>query len=1164
MHEIELQNVGVVGAGELQSSEVVVHRPSPPIRILLKILHCLCGKRNKEPSCSTRIVYFNDSVRTFSSPESDQFKSNEVQTSKYTWYNFLPKFLVEAFSKFANAYFLVVSALQMIPSISITNGIPYNAGPLFVVLFVEALSLLLEDRQRKMDDRAANDSICRKLDEGSFQECRWRDIVPGDIVCVENREIIPADLAILSTSNAGQAFVETKSLDGETNLKLRNAASGDLITSNFGALKGHIEFQQPDAEIEVFHGRTRCVTADSMQIDCELLAENLVLRGCVLRNTNDLVGVALNCGGDSKILMSTSETEGKLSDLDRKINSYLGLFVALEFVICVVATAFSSSWFKKSGVGAFYLDIEDFPTSKYVRRIFTFFLLIANMIPIALYVAMKFARFFQAQIMMLDERFSFKDESLEVRAMDLNDTLGEISHIFTDKTGTLTQNLMEFRKCSISGVSFGAGATLIGISALERTGRQDEADKLREEITTLPSLRADFVNFQDDPANSLIEVLHSNDEYMENQRRSCEDFLVALALCHEVLLERVQDAHGNFTGDVRLSGASPDEQALVSAASRFGVGYRGKYQDSNGEFAEISLQNNMQTFQILQLFRFTSARKRMSILVKNVDTDELKLFCKGADEEIFSRLSQNQDQLVFDATKRHITSFAQEGLRTMAVACRNLSHEQYISWKQLFDESPKDEEISSIEGFENELFLLGATGIEDRLQDGVPDTVMKLLEAGMTIWMLTGDKRETALNIGFACNLLVDEAEIVHFDEDPIVAKSQLDALAGSLPEMSTLVLEGKAIDVAFQHGELFAKICARRCKSVIACRASPLQKAKLVELVKKTGSAKTLAIGDGANDIPMIQQAHVGVGISGGNEGRAAANSSEYSIAQFRFLQQLLFVHGRNNYRRMSKLILFMFYKNIMLTGAQFLLSFANGWSGQKFYLELGLQSFNLVFTMLPSFLLAIFDEDLPPSVVLCFPKLYHELGIQNLLFSASVFWQWIANALIHAVIIFWAAAVLWPSRDYGLWSQGCLTFTIVVLVVNVKIVLEQSAWRWFNVLGFVLTLISWPLFASFLELPFWGNIGADWGTRWLFVFRHMLRSSAAWAVISLACTACLVRDFSTKAWGRLFHPKFFHIVQECIKFDFKLPHRDEMVVRDGGSPRFEQILRHNSERDL
>jgi phospholipid-translocating ATPase len=343
--------------------------------------------------------------------------------------------------------------------------------------------------------------------------------------------------------------------------------------------------------------------------------------------------------------------------------------------------------------------------------------------------------------------------------------------------------------------------------------------------------------------------------------------------------------------------------------------------DAMGERREMTL---------LHVLEFNSTRKRMSVIMRG-ENGRIILICKGADSVIYERLDTDnvtmEQQQMRDNTLKDLARFANEGLRTLCIACRVLDENIYQEWAARYKEASnsihnRDEQMENVcEEIEDNLTLIGGTAIEDKLQEGVPDTIALLAKAGIKIWVLTGDKIETAINIGFACNLLTKDMLLLSVnarDEQETLeqlqnSQNQVNQVSGI--QKCALVIDGESLKYALEapaKDELLR--LGTQCVAVVCCRVSPMQKAKVVNLVKKGLKVMTLSIGDGANDVSMIQEANVGVGISG-EEGRQAVMASDYAIAQFRYLGKLILVHGRWSYLRTSEMILTFFYKNIMWT---------------------------------------------------------------------------------------------------------------------------------------------------------------------------------------------------------------------------------------------------------
>ena len=414
---------------------------------------------------------------------------------------------------------------------------------------------------------------------------------------------------------------------------------------------------------------------------------------------------------------------------------------------------------------------------------------------------------------------------------------------------------------------------------------------------------------------------------------------------------------------------SPDEAALVNAAKNAGFAFVKR----KGNILTADVLGKEYDFELLSVLDFNSDRKRMSVILKRPEPwNDIVLYCKGADNVITERLDKNQDKEILEQTSKDVDAFSENGLRTLMLSYRILDNSEYESWKKELDKASttsenRAEKIADIqEEIEVDLKLLGATGIEDKLQEGVPQTIEALRRAGIKVWVLTGDKLETAINIGYASNLLDGEMKLWtvrgHDDSDKVLqslkdTSSELDDIQRKQNEHSdepvrenALVIEGSALTHIFETSESkeeFLNI-AIRCKSVVCCRVSPLQKALVVQLVRKYHNVVTLAVGDGANDVSMIQTANVGVGIAG-QEGMQASMAADYAIGQFRFLHKLLLVQGHWSYARVGEMILTFFFKNVFWVFPALWYQIYSAWSGNIFYDYSFLQLYNIIFTLAP-----------------------------------------------------------------------------------------------------------------------------------------------------------------------------------------------------------------------
>lgn len=414
------------------------------------------------------------------------------------------------------------------------------------------------------------------------------------------------------------------------------------------------------------------------------------------------------------------------------------------------------------------------------------------------------------------------------------------------------------------------------------------------------------------------------------------------------------------------------------------------------------------------------------------------------------------DSAVFERCFQHINDFATEGLRTLLYGYRFLDKQEYEGWKKVYldattslvDRQDLIERAGELieQGFD----LAGATAIEDKLQNGVPETIDKLRRANIKMWMLTGDKRETAINIGHSCRLIKDYSAITILDHETggleqMMASAVLDISKGGVAH-SVVVIDGQTLS-AIENDEALSMWffdLAILVDSVICCRASPSQKASLVKTIRtRVKKSITLAIGDGANDIAMIQEAHVGIGITG-KEGLQAARTSDYSIAQFRFLQKLLLVHGRWNYVRTGKYVLNSFWKETMfyLTMASY--QHYAGYTGTSFYESWSLSMFNTLFTALPVIALGVFEKDLDATTLLAVPELYTQ-GQRNEAFNVRKYVGWMFVAVCDSILIFFTVFALFGeapfSSEYGIFATSNLAFTACVIIINTKILYVPHA---------------------------------------------------------------------------------------------------------------------------
>ncbi|XP_042476999.1 phospholipid-transporting ATPase 1-like isoform X2 [Macadamia integrifolia] len=876
-----------------------------------------------------RFVYINDPEKT---NEKFEFTGNLIRTSKYSLLTFLPQNLFQQFHRVAYIYFLAIAVLNQLPQLAVF-GRGASIMPLAIVLLVTAIKDAYEDWRRHRSDRIENNRLASVLVNGQFQQKKWKDIRVGEILKLSSNETLPCDMVLLSTSDpTGVVYIQTLNLDGESNLKTRYAKQETLSKMlEKDSICGLIKCERPSRNIYGFQAN---MEIDGKQVS--LGPSNIVLRGCDIKNTAWVTGVAVYAGRETKAMLNSSGSPSKRSRLETLMNREILYLSAFLVLLCAIVSVCAGFWLyhyqNELEIIPFYRTF-DYATGenynyngKILQIFFTFLMSVIVfqiMIPISLYISLELVRLGQAYFMIRDGRlYDEKSNSrFQCRALNINEDLGQIKYVFSDKTGTLTENKMEFQCASIGGVDYSGGRA--ARPEENEYSVQVDGQVLRPKMTVKPG--------------PDLQWLLKNGKTTE-EGKYAYDFFLALAACNTIV-PLIVDTTDPSLKLVDYQGESPDEQALVYAAATYGF----MLIERTSGYIVIDVQGERQRFDVLGMHEFDSDRKRMSVIVGCPDKT-MKVFVKGADTSMFSVVDRSLNLDVIDATEKHLCAYSSFGLRTLVVAMRELSGPEFEQWQSAYERAStaligRASLLRSVAcDVEKNLHILGASAIEDKLQEGVPEAIESLRQAGIKVWVLTGDKQETAISIGYSCKLLTsDMTKIIinsnsvrsckkSFEEGKAMSKKLMTVPAdthteGVGPERAplALIIDGTSLvhilDTDLEQ-ELFE--LATVCSVVLCCRVAPMQKAGIVALIKKRTEDMTLAIGDGANDVAMIQMADVGIGISG-QEGRQAVMASDFAMGQFRFLVPLLLVHGHWNYQRMGYMILYNFYRNAVFVLVMF-----------------------------------------------------------------------------------------------------------------------------------------------------------------------------------------------------------------------------------------------------
>ncbi|XP_078738985.1 LOW QUALITY PROTEIN: phospholipid-transporting ATPase IF-like [Lampetra fluviatilis] len=1114
---------------------------------MLERILAILGLRRSVPQVDLRSIHVGDGFPPGPYVQ-HSYRDNTITSSKYTLWNFIPKNLFEQFRRIANLYFLMVFLIQLLvdtPTSPVTSGVP-----LLFVITVTAIKQGYEDWLRHRADGEANHADVYTVKSGHLVRTRCKHVRVGDIVYVRSEESFPCDLVLLTSNwSDGRALVTTASLDGETDLKTYFApARSPRVRSpqDFSGFSAAVECRQPQPDLYRFEGHITIHNTEESELSVPdaLGPENLLLRGTRLKNTDFIYGAAVYTGMETKMALNYRSKSQKRSVVEVSMNSFLLVYLCLLLCEALLGVVLKSVWqldARRGGAGAWYNEAPPLgpaqrsATLQFLVDFLDFLILFNFVIPVSLYVTVEMQKFLGSRFVGWDPRLAHGDQEALVNTSDVNEELGQVEYVLTDKTGTLTENVMNLMRLSLAGAKYE-----VQQGAMVPEGGEEERGG--------PGI--DTMDWQ------------------------CPSFLLtALALCHTVRMSpespssssRRSRPGGGTDPDEESDylAASPDEKALVEGARRLGVTFLGNVD----HWSTLNIRGAIHRFEVLHVLEFDPQRRRMSVIVR---TEEGRAFVitKGADLAVMPCVVAGQ----VDVTQRHVDDFSLLGLRVLCVAVRELAPEELLDTSRRLREASlalgeRPQRLrEAYDAIESRLTLLGASAVEDRLQEGVVEAMTSLREAGVSLWVLTGDKTETAVNVGYSCGLFAPSTTLLSLARSPAnttnttaataaaaaaadAAVAASDAIvggeegraegggegsdyAGQLARLiaqascvpggdCSLVVSGSQLSVLLVHHRRALRQLVQACRSVLCCRLAPLQKAEVVRLVKALpGSPITLAIGDGANDVSMIQEAHVGIGILGA-EGRQAARNSDFALPRFRCLPRLLLVHGHLYYARIAHLVQYFFYKNVCFMTPQFLFQFYCGFSHQTLYDSSYLTIYNLCFTSLPILAYGLLEQQRSTAQLERRPALYRTIRRNALLSRRRPFVCWTLLGLLHAFIFYFGSLALLGGsvalkangEVFGHWELGTLVFTVLVVTVNLKLALDTRYWTWVNHFVTWGTLIFYVVFSLFYGGVHWPLLKAQ-GMRG--VFAELLSSLPVWLGAALLVTACLVPDvFRSVAGG-------------------------------------------------
>nr|XP_020030745.1 probable phospholipid-transporting ATPase IIA isoform X3 [Castor canadensis] len=894
-----------------------------------------------------------------------RYPRNVINNQKYNFFTFLPGVLFNQFKYFFNLYFLLLACSQFVPEMRLGALYTYWV-PLGFVLAVTIIREAVEEIRCYVRDKDVNSQVYSRLTARGTIKVKSSSIQVGDLIIVEKNQRVPADMIFLRTSEKnGSCFLRTDQLDGETDWKLRLpvACTQRLPTAaDLLQIRAHVYAEEPNIDIHNFVGTFNREDSDP-PISESLSIENALWAGTIIAS-GTVVGVVIYTGRELRSVMNTSNPRSKIGLFDLEVNCLTKILFGALVVVSLVMVALQHF------AGRWYLQI--------IR----FLLLFSNIIPISLRVNLDMGKIVYSWVIRRDSKIP----GTVVRSSTIPEQLGRISYLLTDKTGTLTQNEMVFKRLHLGTVAYGL----------------DSMDEVQSHIFSVYTQQS-----QEPPAQKGPTVTTKVRRTMSSR---VHEAVKAIALCH------------NVTPVYESDGVTDQAEAEK------------QYEDS------------------CRVYQASSPDEDES-------TGEITFYMKGADV-VMAGIVQYNDWL-----EEECGNMAREGLRVLVVAKKSLAEEQYQDFEaryvqaklSVYDRSLKVATV--IESLEMEMELLCLTGVEDQLQADVRPTLETLRNAGIKVWMLTGDKLETATCTAKNAHLVTRNQDIHIFQLVTNRGGAHLELNAFRRKHDCALVISGDSLEVCLKYYEYEFMELACQCPAVVCCRCAPTQKAQIVRLLQERTGKLTCAVGDGGNDVSMIQEADCGVGVEG-KEGKQASLAADFSITQFKHLGRLLMVHGRNSYKRSAALSQFVIHRSLCISTMQAVFSSVFYFASVPLYQGFLIIGYSTIYTMFPVFSLVL-DKDVKSEVAMLYPELYKDL-LKGRPLSYKTFLIWVLISIYQGSTIMYGALLLFESEFVHIVA---ISFTSLILTELLMVALTIQTWHWLMTVAELLSLACYIASLVFLH---------------------------------------------------------------------------------------------------
>ena len=1031
-----------------------------------------------------RSVYFKDiqnNVTTW---------SNKEENHKYSILFFVPVVLFNQFRQFGNFFYLIMTITQFFDALKVGFLFTY-LSPLCMVVAFSMLKELYDDIKRRIQDKKTNSTlvtILKKNNQGNNAiqtSKKSSDLEIGDIIVLTKDSRVPADLIVLKTFNESkdnQAFIRTDQLDGETDWKLRKAPglTQEKSDDDLANIDGYIEYEPPSKLIYNFEGVIKCRNLEGYWKKEPLNLENTMWASTVVAS-DKIIGIIIYTGKETRARMNSSVPKLKIGILDQELNrSNVYLFIIM-FLISILISSLKG-------------------LSNFLITFFRFIVLFCAIIPIALRVNLDVSKTWFSYVISKDEEIP---ETI-ARNSTIPEELGRISYIFSDKTGTLTKNEMIFKKISMETEHFGeenfnelkeilsdecklSDAPLFDLFNMQNNNNNNE-----NEINSLSNSNNDIMtedNINESYQSRPIELGKKMSKRIRRERNKIiRDTITSMVLCNNVT-----------PTETGYQASSPDEVALVKFADSLNMKL---FYRTDKDIKIKDSADNIEEFEVLANFPFSSDTKRMGIVLKNKKYGHIIYYLKGAESVMMKYVKKDYIGYI----KENAENLAIKGLRTLVLTQKIIPQKEFDIWNKEYTDAissmdnRKEKIAQAVSKLENNMDFLCVTGVEDLLQDDVANTIDNLRNAGMKVWMLTGDKVETATCISISAGIKAKNQKIYTIKYDDLSnygeeenEEKKVEKLKELFKEYNNKILtephlfiiDGDSLDLALKHCEQEFFQTSMQALSVVCCRCSPTQKRIIVKTIKKYTDARTAAVGDGGNDVAMIQEADVGIGIVG-KEGLQASLAADYSIKEFKTLSILLLWWGRIAYKNTSTVANFVIHRGLIISFNQFIFSLIFYYNAVALYNGMLSFGYSTIFTSLPSISILL-DRDVDRTNVLKFPTLYKILLKGRELNLKSFLW-WLFKSIYQSAVIMFGSVFMFEENIF--LNIVTVSFTALIYLEILNVYMEINKFHKFMIFALLSTFLVYTL--TLFLLPSYLDV---YILDLLTLFKILILALIAWA---------------------------------------------------------------------